>query len=60
VGGRAPLHRSQQQVGRAVAFRMHGEPVDGYDLEAVIDDADRVLSRADRTPARRARGAYLP
>jgi pyruvate dehydrogenase E1 component alpha subunit len=31
---------------RASAFRMHGEPVDGDDLEAVIDATGRLLARA--------------
>jgi pyruvate dehydrogenase E1 component alpha subunit len=30
---------------RASAFRMHGEPVDGDDLEAVIDATGRLLAR---------------
>jgi pyruvate dehydrogenase E1 component alpha subunit len=31
---------------RAGAFRMHGEPVDGDDLEAVIEASSRLLARA--------------
>jgi pyruvate dehydrogenase E1 component alpha subunit len=31
---------------RASAFRMHGEPVDGDDLEAVIEASSRLLARA--------------
>jgi pyruvate dehydrogenase E1 component alpha subunit len=37
------LHR------RASAFRMHGERVDGDDLEAVIEASDRLLRRARET-----------
>jgi pyruvate dehydrogenase E1 component alpha subunit len=38
---------------RASAFRMHGERVDGDDLEAVVDVSDRLLKRAreSREPA---------
>ena len=38
---------------RASAFRMHGERVDGDDLEAVIEVSDRLLKRAreERMPA---------
>ncbi len=38
---------------RAAAFRMHGERVDGDDIDAVSEAADRLLSRArtDRVPA---------
>jgi pyruvate dehydrogenase E1 component subunit alpha len=38
---------------RASAFRMHGERVDGDDLEAVIEASDRLLRRAreNREPA---------
>jgi pyruvate dehydrogenase E1 component alpha subunit len=38
---------------RASAFRMHGERVDGDDLEAVIEATDRLLRRAreNREPA---------
>jgi pyruvate dehydrogenase E1 component alpha subunit len=38
---------------RASAFRMHGEPVDGDDLEAVIEATTRLLERAreQREPA---------
>jgi pyruvate dehydrogenase E1 component alpha subunit len=38
---------------RAVAFRMHGERVDGQDVEAVLAAADRLLRRAreERKPA---------
>lgn len=38
---------------RAAAFRMHGERVDGDDLDAVIEAADRLLhiAREDRSPA---------
>src|SRR5918997_402811 len=38
---------------RASAFRMHGERVDGDDLEAVIEASDRLLKRAreQREPA---------
>jgi pyruvate dehydrogenase E1 component alpha subunit len=38
---------------RASAFRMHGEPVDGDDLEAVIEASTRLLERAreQREPA---------
>jgi pyruvate dehydrogenase E1 component alpha subunit len=38
---------------RAAAFRMHGERVDGDDLEAVIEASDRLLRRAreHREPA---------
>jgi pyruvate dehydrogenase E1 component alpha subunit len=38
---------------RASAFRMHGEAVDGDDLEAVIEVSSRLLSRAreEREPA---------
>ena len=38
---------------RAAAFRMHGERVDGDDLEAVIEASDRLLRRAreSREPA---------
>jgi pyruvate dehydrogenase E1 component alpha subunit len=38
---------------RASAFRMHGEPVDGDDLEAVIETSTRLLERAreQREPA---------
>jgi len=38
---------------RASAHRMHGERVDGDDLDAVIEAADRLLraAREDRTPA---------
>ncbi len=38
---------------RASAFRMHGERVDGDDLDAVYEAADRLLraAREDRTPA---------
>jgi pyruvate dehydrogenase E1 component subunit alpha len=41
------LHR------RAAAFRMHGERVDGDDLDAVAEAADRLLraAREDRAPA---------
>jgi pyruvate dehydrogenase E1 component alpha subunit len=34
---------------RASAFRMHGERVDGDDLEAVIEASDRLLRRARET-----------
>src|SRR5918999_330220 len=34
---------------RASAFRMHGEPVDGDDLEAVIEASARLLGRARET-----------
>jgi pyruvate dehydrogenase E1 component alpha subunit len=38
---------------RASAYRMHGERVDGDDLDAVIEAADRLLraARQDRVPA---------
>ncbi|MGB2712299.1 MAG: thiamine pyrophosphate-dependent enzyme [Conexibacter sp.] len=38
---------------RAAAFRMHGERVDGQDVEAVLGAADRLLrrARAERKPA---------
>ena len=38
---------------RACAYRVHGERVDGDDLRAVLDAADRLLSRArdERRPA---------
>jgi pyruvate dehydrogenase E1 component alpha subunit len=38
---------------RASAFRMHGEPLDGDDLEAVIEASSRLLERAreQREPA---------
>jgi len=38
---------------RASAHRMHGERVDGDDLDAVVEAADRLLrvAREDRTPA---------
>jgi pyruvate dehydrogenase E1 component alpha subunit len=38
---------------RASAFRMHGEPVDGDDLDAVIEASSRLLDRArdQREPA---------
>ena len=38
---------------RASAYRMHGEPVDGDDLEAVIEASSRLLERAreQREPA---------
>jgi pyruvate dehydrogenase E1 component alpha subunit len=38
---------------RAAAFRMHGERVDGDDLDAVAEAADRLLqiAREDRSPA---------
>lgn len=38
---------------RAAAFRMHGERVDGDDLDAVHEAAERLLSiaRSDRSPA---------
>jgi pyruvate dehydrogenase E1 component alpha subunit len=38
---------------RASAYRMHGEPVDGDDLEAVIETSGRLLERArvERAPA---------
>lgn len=38
---------------RAAAFRMHGERVDGDDLDAVYEAADRLLraAREDRAPA---------
>jgi pyruvate dehydrogenase E1 component alpha subunit len=38
---------------RASAFRMHGERVDGDDLEAVVEASDRLLKRAreSREPA---------
>jgi pyruvate dehydrogenase E1 component alpha subunit len=38
---------------RASAYRMHGEPVDGDDLEAVIEAGSRLLARArdSREPA---------
>ncbi len=38
---------------RAAAFRMHGERVDGQDVEAVLSAADRLLTRAreERKPA---------
>ncbi len=38
---------------RASAFRMHGERVDGQDVEAVLSAADRLLTRAreERKPA---------
>jgi pyruvate dehydrogenase E1 component alpha subunit len=38
---------------RASAFRMHGERVDGDDLEAVVEASDRLLKRAreEREPA---------
>jgi len=38
---------------RASAYRMHGEPVDGDDLEAVIEASSRLLERAreERLPA---------
>src|SRR5215212_4584845 len=38
---------------RASAYRMHGEPVDGDDLEAVIEASTRLLERAreERLPA---------
>jgi pyruvate dehydrogenase E1 component alpha subunit len=38
---------------RASAFRMHGERVDGDDLDAVVEAADRLLrtAREQRTPA---------
>jgi len=38
---------------RAAAFRMHGERVDGDDVEAVVEATDRLLSaaREQRTPA---------
>jgi pyruvate dehydrogenase E1 component alpha subunit len=38
---------------RAAAFRMHGERVDGQDVEAVLTAADRLLRRAreERAPA---------
>jgi pyruvate dehydrogenase E1 component alpha subunit len=38
---------------RASAFRMHGEPVDGDDLDAVIEASSRLLERAreQREPA---------
>jgi pyruvate dehydrogenase E1 component subunit alpha len=38
---------------RASAFRMHGEPVDGDDLEAVLEATARLLARAreEREPA---------
>ena len=38
---------------RASAFRMHGERVDGDDLEAVVEASDRLLRRAreEREPA---------
>jgi pyruvate dehydrogenase E1 component alpha subunit len=38
---------------RASAFRMHGERVDGDDLEAVVEVSDRLLRRAreERAPA---------
>jgi pyruvate dehydrogenase E1 component alpha subunit len=38
---------------RAAAFRMHGERVDGQDVEAVLSAADRLLQRAreERKPA---------
>jgi len=38
---------------RAAAFRMHGERVDGDDLEAVVEASDRLLRRAreERAPA---------
>ena len=46
---------------RADAFRMHGERVDGDDLEASFEACDRLLRRAreEREPAR-ARGHDLP
>jgi pyruvate dehydrogenase E1 component alpha subunit len=34
---------------RASAFRMHGEPVDGDDLEAVIEASSRLMERARET-----------
>ncbi len=38
---------------RASAYRMHGEPVDGDDLEAVVEASTRLLERAreERLPA---------
>ena len=38
---------------RASAYRMHGEPVDGDDLDAVIEASSRLLERAreERAPA---------
>lgn len=38
---------------RASAYRMHGERVDGDDLDAVVEATDRLLraAREDRTPA---------
>ena len=38
---------------RASAYRMHGEPVDGDDLEAVVEASSRLLERAreERLPA---------
>ena len=41
------------QYKRASAFRMHGEAVDGDDLEAVLDACGRLLARAreEREPA---------
>ena len=46
---------------RASAFRMHGERVDGDDLEAVIEASDRLLRRARETrEPGRARGRHLP
>jgi pyruvate dehydrogenase E1 component alpha subunit len=38
---------------RAAAFRMHGERVDGQDVEAVLSASDRLLTRAreERLPA---------
>ena len=46
---------------RASAYRMHGERVDGDDLEAVIEATARLLERArERARAGRARGDHLP
>jgi pyruvate dehydrogenase E1 component subunit alpha len=43
------VHRASSEPDlykRASAFRMHGEAVDGDDLEAVIEASDRLLGRA--------------
>ena len=46
---------------RASAYRMHGERVDGDDLDAVVEASDRLLRARARGPrAGRARGDDLP
>ena len=38
---------------RACAFRMHGERVDGDDLDAVVEASERLLARRARASAGR-------